>query len=345
MKFDNPPMTLDEARCLTEEGRRDFNRGAYFAAHECWEKVWLKAYGQERVLLQGLIQIATALYKLCRGRQDLCKRLLDKGLLRLTSGGLLFDLDLDGLRRDAALLRDALSPAVPLAENNTSLGLLSARPMLMLTIVQSSDVGNETTPDNAASFNNEVRSMSAEQGNKQSSFFTDIKELRRRAREHMEKGAVTSSYQGDRETVVKVLNEALATEIVCVLRYMRHHYMASGIHSEAVAAEFREHANEEQQHADRIAARIVQLDGEPNFNPDGLSSRSHAEYVEGKNLGEMLRENLVAERIAIESYSEIIRYLGDKDPTTRRLMEEILAKEEEHAEDLQSLLQRFSEKD
>ncbi len=182
--------------------------------------------------------------------------------------------------------------------------------------------------------------METQKEKAQGSFFTDVSELRRRAREHMEKGAVTERYGADRETVVKVLNEALATEIVCVLRYMRHHYMASGIHSEAVAAEFREHAVEEQDHADRIAARIVQLDGAPNLNPDTLTSRSHAEYVEGKDIGEMLREDLVAERVAIDSYNEIIRYLGDKDPTTRRLMEDILAKEEEHAEDLQTLLDR-----
>jgi bacterioferritin len=139
--------------------------------------------------------------------------------------------------------------------------------------------------------------------------------------------------------VIKLLNEALATEIVCVLRYKRHHFMAKGIHAEGVAAEFLEHANEEQQHADQIAARITQLGGEPDFSPDGLASRSHAEYVEGENLEDMIREDLVAERIAIDSYREIIVYLGDNDPTTRRLMEEILAKEEEHADDLANLLE------
>lgn len=173
------------------------------------------------------------------------------------------------------------------------------------------------------------------------SFFTDIAELRRRARQHMEQGAVTAGYRGDRETVIKVLNEALATELVCVLRYKRHHYMASGINSQAIAAEFLEHANDEQEHADRIAERITQLDGAPDFNPEGLSSRSHAEYAEGGDLPDMLREDLVAERIAIDSYGEIIRYLGDRDPTTRRMMEDILAKEEEHAEDLKTLLEHL----
>ena len=169
-------------------------------------------------------------------------------------------------------------------------------------------------------------------------FLSDIKTLRERARRHIENGAVTEGYKADREKVVKVLNEALATEIVCVLRYKRHHYMARGIHAEAVAAEFLEHASEEQQHADQIAERITQLDGEPDFNPAGLLSRSHSEYVEGGSLLDMIKEDLVAERIAIDSYGEIVRYLGDKDPTTRRLMEEILAKEEEHADDMANLL-------
>ena len=174
---------------------------------------------------------------------------------------------------------------------------------------------------------------------KKGSFLTDIEELRRRAREHIEKGAVTGDYKGDLQTVLRVLNEALATELVCVLRYKRHHYMAKGIHSQSVAAEFLQHAVEEQGHADQIAERITQLDGEPNFNPEGLLTRSHAEYVEGKTLLDMIREDLIAERIAIESYSEIIRYLAD-DPTSRRMLEEILAKEEEHADDMASLLDR-----
>lgn len=176
-------------------------------------------------------------------------------------------------------------------------------------------------------------------------FFTDVQELRRRARAHIEQGAVTDSYRGDRQTVIKVLNEALATEIVCVLRYMRHYYMASGLQSESISDEFRQHAVEEQEHADRIAKRIVQLDGEPNLDPQGLVTRSHAEYVEGKDLVDMIREDLVAERIAIESYSEIIRYLGDNDPTSRRMMEDVLAKEEEHAEELQTLLEKLGKAD
>ena len=170
-------------------------------------------------------------------------------------------------------------------------------------------------------------------------FLTDIKTLRERARQHIENGAVTEGYRADRETAVKLLNEALATEIVCVLRYKRHHFMASGIHAESVAAEFLEHANEEQGHADSIAQRIVQLKGEPNFNPEGLLSRSHAEYVEGTTLTDMIKEDLVAERIAIDSYREMINYFGTDDPTSRRLMEEILAVEEEHADDLVNLLE------
>ena len=170
-------------------------------------------------------------------------------------------------------------------------------------------------------------------------FLTDIKTLRERARQHIENGAVTAGYSADRETAVKILNEALATEIVCVLRYKRHHYMASGIHAESVAAEFLEHANEEQGHADSIAQRIVQLKGAPNFNPEGLLTRSHAEYVEGETLTDMIKEDLVAERIAIDSYREMINYFGTDDPTSRRLMEEILAVEEEHADDLVNLLE------
>ena len=169
-------------------------------------------------------------------------------------------------------------------------------------------------------------------------FLTDIKTLRERARKHIEQGAVTEGYSADRETVIKILNEALATEIVCVLRYKRHYFMASGIHADSVAAEFLEHANDEQGHADLIAARIVQLGGEPNFNPDGLLMRSHAEYVEGGSLIEMIKEDLVAERIAIDSYREMVTYIGTDDPTTRRMLEGILAVEEEHADDLVSLL-------
>ena len=172
-------------------------------------------------------------------------------------------------------------------------------------------------------------------------FLTDIKTLRERARQHIENGAVTEGYTADRETVVKLLNEALATEIVCVLRYKRHYFMASGINAESVATEFLEHANEEQGHADSIAHRIVQLKGAPNFNPEGLLTRSHAEYVEGTSLTDMIKEDLVAERIAIDSYREMIAYFGDDDPTSRRLMEEILAVEEEHADDLVNLLEKM----
>ena len=172
----------------------------------------------------------------------------------------------------------------------------------------------------------------------QQPFVTDIKALRARARRHIEQGAVTEGYQADRETVIKICNEALATEIVCVLRYKRHYFMADGINADSVAAEFAEHAAEEQAHADSIAQRIIQLGGKPNFSPEGLSSRSHSEYVEGDTLLDMIKEDLIAERIAIDSYKEIIEYLGNKDTTTRRMFEGILAMEEEHADDLVSLL-------
>lgn len=170
-------------------------------------------------------------------------------------------------------------------------------------------------------------------------FLSDIQTLRQRARQHMEAGAVTPGYGADRDAVVNILNAALATEIVCQLRYKRHYFMASGINADAAKAEFLEHANQEAQHADKIAERIVQLGGAPDFSPDGLASRSHAEYAEGTTLREMIEEDLVAERVAIESYREIVLYLADRDPTTRRLMEEVLAVEEEHAEDLVSLMQ------
>ncbi len=173
-------------------------------------------------------------------------------------------------------------------------------------------------------------------------FLTDIKTLRERARRHIEQGAVTEGYRADRETILKILNEALATELVCTLRYKRHFFVATGINAQGVATEFAEHAAEEQQHADRIAERIVQLGGEPNFSPEGMLTRSHSEYIEGDSLVGMIKEDLVAERIAIDSYREMVNYIGEDDPTTRRLMEEILAKEEEHAEDLVSLLQEIS---
>jgi len=172
-------------------------------------------------------------------------------------------------------------------------------------------------------------------------FLSDIKEIRARARKHLDQGPITEGYKADRAKVIAVLNEVLATELVCVLRYKRHYFMASGIHAEPVAREFLEHANEEQVHADMVAQRITQLQGQPNFNPEGLATRSHSEYVEGGSLVEMIREDLVAERIAVESYSEIIRWLGNDDPTTRSVIEEILKKEEEHADDLSNMLATF----
>jgi bacterioferritin len=175
-----------------------------------------------------------------------------------------------------------------------------------------------------------------------SEFVSDLKKIKERARAHMEKGAVTDGYKADVDAVTKVLNEVLATEIVCVLRYKRHYYTAAGLNSEGAKAEFLQHANEEQQHADWIATRITQLNGEPNFNPDGITSRSHSEYREGKDLTSMLKEDLFAERIAIESYSEIVRWLGDDDTTSRKMVEDILEVEEEHAEDLKTLLQKMS---
>jgi len=179
---------------------------------------------------------------------------------------------------------------------------------------------------------------------KSTPFLSDIQTIRRRAREHMQQGAVTESYTLDRETVLKLLNEALATELICVLRYKAHYYLASGINAKSVAAEFLEHANEEQGHADQIAERITQLDGTPNFEPDGLSGRSHAEFVVPDDLAAMIEENLVAERIAIDSYREIINYVGDQDTTTKRMLEGILAMEEEHAEDMKTLMEDFGKK-
>lgn len=172
-------------------------------------------------------------------------------------------------------------------------------------------------------------------------FKADLEEIRRRARDKMEEGPITAQYQADRQKVIDVLNEVLATEIVCTLRYKNHYYMAQGIHSQAVANEFLQHAREEEAHADAVAKRITELNGKPNFDPDGLSTRSHAEYKDVEKLEDMIREDLVAERIAIATYSEIIRWLENDDPTTRRLMEEILAKEEEHADDLAKLLVRI----
>ena len=170
-------------------------------------------------------------------------------------------------------------------------------------------------------------------------FMTDVQTLRNQARQHIEEGAVTAGYGADRETVLKLLNDALATEIVCVLRYRRHHFMAKGIQSKSIADEFLVHANEEQGHADQIAERIVQLGGAPDFAPEGLVSRSHSEYVAGDSLIDMIKEDLVAERIAIDSYRDMIQYLGEHDSTTGRMLEGILAVEEQHADELADLLQ------
>lgn len=167
---------------------------------------------------------------------------------------------------------------------------------------------------------------------------SDIQTLRKRARKNIGEGAVTTGYGADRKTVVKLLNEALATELVCVLRYKHHYFTAKGINSDSVKTEFQAHATEEMAHADRLAKRITELGGKPNFSPDGLSDRSHAEYVEGDTLNAMITEDLIAERIAIESYREMILYLAEHDPTTQQMLKDILAMEEEHADDLASLL-------
>jgi bacterioferritin len=182
----------------------------------------------------------------------------------------------------------------------------------------------------------------AERERAMTEFLTDIKKIRERARRHLEDGAVTEGYKADRKRVLAVLNEVLATELVCVLRYKRHYFMARGIHAEAVKSEFLQHAGEEQQHADWVAERITQLGGEPDFNPEGLAGRSHSEYVSGADLTSMIREDLVAERIAIETYSEIARWLGQDDPTTRKLIEDILKVEEEHADDMANLLVKMA---
>ena len=171
-------------------------------------------------------------------------------------------------------------------------------------------------------------------------FRANIEDIRRRELEKMDDGAVTASYRADRAKVIDVLNEVLATETVCTLRYRSHYFMAKGIHSSGVEDEFLEHARQEQDHADRVAKRITELGGRPNLDPEGLASRSHAGYGGGDDLEDMIKEDLVAERIAIATYSEIVRWLGNDDPTTRRMMEEILATEEEHADDMAKLLSR-----
>jgi bacterioferritin len=187
----------------------------------------------------------------------------------------------------------------------------------------------------------EILSLNWNNAMSNTSSLTDVQTLRARARAHIEQGAVTAGYSADRATVLTLLNNALATELICVLRYRRHYFMARGIHSQSVAQEFLDHSNEELGHADLLAERIVQLGGAPDFAPAGLVGRSHAEYIEGDTLASMIREDLVAERIAIDSYRDIIHYLGDDDPTTSRLMERILAVEEEHADELSDLLEAF----
>ncbi|HEY5302875.1 MAG TPA: ferritin-like domain-containing protein [Acidimicrobiales bacterium] len=169
-------------------------------------------------------------------------------------------------------------------------------------------------------------------------FLTDVKTLRERARENIEKGPITDAYGADLERVIYVLNQALATELVCVLRYKRHYFTAKGLNAQSAAAEFMQHAAEESDHADLIAGRIQQLGGDPDFNPDTLTGRSHSEYDSSDQLEAMIREDLIAERIAIDAYTEIILWLGDGDPTTRRMLEDILAMEEEHADDMLDLL-------
>jgi bacterioferritin len=168
---------------------------------------------------------------------------------------------------------------------------------------------------------------------------TPTAELRERARQRVMEGAVTANYDLDPQQVIGMLQQALATELVCVLRYRRHYYVAKGIKARFAATEFKEHSDEEAAHADRIAERIVQLGGDPDFNPQGLLERSHAQYHAGKELADMITEDLVAERIAIESYREMVKFIGERDPTTRRMLEEILAMEEEHADDLTDLLE------
>jgi bacterioferritin len=173
-------------------------------------------------------------------------------------------------------------------------------------------------------------------------FVSDVAELRKRARQHIEEGAVTSDYAADKNAVVKMLNDALATELVCVLRYRRHYFAADGLLAEAVKSEFLAHAKEEQEHADKIAERIVQLGGQPDFDPSGLATRSHSEYKAGTSLQDMIKEDLIAERIAIESYTEMVAFLAGRDPTSRRMLESILAVEEEHAEEMASMLKKVT---
>ena len=173
---------------------------------------------------------------------------------------------------------------------------------------------------------------------KAGSFLADMTEIRRKAREHLEEGAVTQNYKGDVENGIALLNHAVATEVVCILRYKFHAVCAAGLASDSVKEEFAQHAKEEEEHLDLLTERINQLGGKPNLNPDGVTSRAASEYVEGNNLVDMIKEDLVAERVAIETYRDMVRYFGDKDPTTRVMLERILAQEEEHANDMHDLL-------
>lgn len=175
-------------------------------------------------------------------------------------------------------------------------------------------------------------------------FTSNTNEIRAKARQHIEDGAVTDGYRANREQIIEMLNSVLATEIVCNLRYKNHYFLASGIHSEAVAAEFLEHAKQEEEHANKVSRRIVQLNGKPDWSPDSLTKRSHADYVAGISLTQMIKENLIAERIAVETYREMVAYIGDDDPTTRRIIEEILAQEEEHADEMANLLKDLGDK-
>jgi bacterioferritin len=185
--------------------------------------------------------------------------------------------------------------------------------------------------------------MSADQKHTAGNGLSSVQKMRERARRHVESGAITEEYTANRAEVIKILNEVLATELVCILRYKSHFYRASGIEAEAVKGEFLQHAQEAQQHADTVAARIVQLNGEPDFNPEGLTSRSRSEFKPGSTLTEMIKEDLIAERIAVEFYTEIIHWLGESDLTTRKVMQEILAVEAQHAEDMRSLLGRLNQ--
>ncbi len=206
------------------------------------------------------------------------------------------------------------------------------------TTVLQGHAGGEPAPKSAAPKSTQPADKGQKDQPQHIEGMTDVHTLRERARKSIEDGAITESYSADRKKVIKLLNEALATEWVCVLRYYRHYFMASGMLADSVKAEFLEHAQQEMAHANKIAERIVQLGGEPDLNPDTLTARSHAEYKPGQDLRDMVKENLIAERIAIDSYREMINYIGDKDTTTKRILEFVLSQEEEHADDMADLL-------